>query len=142
MKKTYQKKGSEIERAWHEVDAGSAPLGRMASGVARLLSGKHKSDYTPHLDMGDYVVVTNAKEVRVTGGKEKQKKDYKHSGYPGGFKEVAFSKYKSEQPGKIIELAVSGMLPKNKLRKPRLRRLKVFEGGSHPYKLHNGERTA
>ncbi len=140
--KTYQPKVKDIKREWHLVDAKSQVLGRMASGVVRYLMGKHKVDYAPHIDMGDFVVVINAGKVEVTGRKEKQKVYYKHSGYPGGFKEIAYSKLKKEQPAKIIQLAVRRMLPSNRLRDDRMRRLKVFAGQKHQYgdKFKNQEK--
>jgi len=134
MKKTYQPKQKEMVRAWHLVDARDRVLGRLASEVAQLLMGKGKRAYAPHMDMGDWVVVINAAEVRVTGKKEKQKVYYRHSGYPGGFKEVAFAKLKKEKPERVIELAVSRMLPKNRLQGKRMARLKVFAGEEHKYK--------
>jgi large subunit ribosomal protein L13 len=128
MQKTHQPKAKEVKRERHLVDAQDRVLGRMATEIASLLMGKHKVNYVPHLDMGDFVVVANADQVRVTGKKEKQKVYYKHSGYPGGFKEVAYSKLKKENPQKIIELAVRRMLPDNRLRDKRMARLK-FENG-------------
>jgi large subunit ribosomal protein L13 len=131
--KTYQAKKKDIKRAWHLVDAKGKILGRLASEIAQLLIGKDKITYTPNLDMGDYVVVTNASEVKITGRKRKQKLYQSHSGYPGGFKEVKFERLIKEQPAKVIEYAVSGMLPRNRLHKKRMRRLKVFSGGKHKY---------
>lgn len=109
-------------------------MGRMASDIVKLLMGKHKVNYAPHMDMGDFAVVINAKGVEVSGKKEKKKKYYRHSGYPGGFKEISYSKLKKEQPEKIIELAVKRMLPANRLRDKRMRRLRVFADDKHPYK--------
>jgi large subunit ribosomal protein L13 len=134
--KTYQPTHKDIKREWHLIDAKGKVLGRMATEIAKLLMGKHKKNYSNHMDMGDCVVVINAKDVELTGKKEQQKVYRKHSGYPGGFKEIKFSKLKKEQPEKIIEMAVSGMLPKNRLRDKRLRRLKVFAGDKHPYKTN------
>jgi large subunit ribosomal protein L13 len=131
--KTFQLKGGQIKRDWHLVDVEGKVLGRTATDIARLLSGKHKVTYTPHMDSGDYVVVINAAKVKVTGRKEEQKTYYKHSGFPGGFKAVAFSKLRKEQPEKIIRLAVYGMLPGNRLRNQRMKRLLVFKGVEHPY---------
>lgn len=122
--KTYQTKTAEIKRKEHVLDAEGQVLGRFASRIATLLIGKHKPEYTAHADNGDMVIVKNAKKIVVTGQKEKQKVYQKHSNYPGGFKEVAMSKLRAEQPEKIIELAVSRMLPKNKLLSKRMRRLK------------------
>ena len=131
--KTFQLKGGQIKRVWHLVDVQDKVLGRVATDITRLLSGKNKVTYTPHLDSGDYVVVINAAKVKLTGRKEEQKTYYKHSGYPGGFKEVAFSKLKKEQPEKIIRWAVYGMLAGNRLRNQRMKRLLVFKGEEHPY---------
>ena len=131
--KTYQAKHKDVIRGWHQVDADGKVLGRLASSVAFLLIGKHKPTYTPHMDSGDFVVVTNADKIRLTGKKEKQKVYTSHSGYPGGFKEVKYLKMKKDHPERVIELAVSGMLPKNRLRDDRLRRLKVFVGTEHKY---------
>ena len=132
--KTYQPKAKDIKHNWHLVDAKGQILGRMASKIAQDLMGKQKVDYAPHMDMGDYVVVINADKVEVTGKKEKQKVYYKHSGYPGGFKEISYEKLKREKPGRIIELAVKRMLPANRLRDKRMRRLKIVVGEENPYK--------
>lgn len=132
--KTYQPKHKDIKRNWHMVDAEDAILGRMSTKLATLLMGKHKPIYSDHMDMGDYVVVINAQKVKVTGKKRKQKVYQKHSGYPGGFKEVSFEKMITEHPERVIELAVSRMLPGNRLRDKRMRRLKVFAGANHSYK--------
>lgn len=132
--RTHQPKARDIKRDWHLVDAKDQILGRMASDIVRLLMGKHKVDYAPHMDMGDYVIVINAKNIEVTGKKKKQKKYFSHSGYPGGFKEIAFSKLKKEQPEKIIKLAVKRMLPANRLRDRRMRRLKIFVSDDYPYR--------
>lgn len=132
--KTYQPKQKEVKREWHLINAKSQVLGRMASDIVKYLTGKHKVSYVPHLDMGDYVVVLNAEKVKVTGRKEKQKIYYRHSGYPGGFKEIAYRKLKKEQPEKIIQLAVKRMLPGNRLRDKRMVRLKVVAGEKNPYK--------
>ncbi len=132
--KTYQPKHKDIKRNWHMIDAEDEVLGRMSTKLATLLMGKHKPTYSDHMDMGDYVVVINAQKVKVTGKKRKQKVYQKHSGYPGGFKEVAFEKMITEHPERVIELAVSRMLPGNRLRDKRMRRLKVFAGASHSYK--------
>ena len=133
IKKTYQPKEKDIERAWHLMDAKDKVLGRFASEVAKLLVGKHKVKYAPHLDMGDCVVVINASGIKLTGKKEKQKLYQSHSGFPGGFKEVAYLKMKEDHPERIIEMAVAGMLPKNRLQDKRMRRLKVFAGSEHKY---------
>lgn len=131
--KTYQIKKKDVKRNWHLVDAKEESLGRLASEVAKLLIGKNKVKYTSHLDVGDYVVVVNAANVKITGRKRKQKVYRRHSGYPGGLKEVEFEKLIDQQPEKVIEHAVGGMLPDNRLKAPRMRRLKVFAGEKHTY---------
>ena len=126
--KTYVTKLSDIDRKWHEIDVAGKVLGRQATQIACLLMGKDKSYFTRRMDSGDYVVVTNVSQVRLTGRKEEQK-FYKHySGYPGGQKEIAYKKMLKDHPGKVIHHAVRGMLPKNKLRSRMLKRLFVFAG--------------
>ncbi len=132
--KTYQPKHKDIKRNWHMIDVKDEVLGRMSTGIVKLLMGKHKPTYSDHMDMGDYVVVINAQKVRVTGSKRKQKVYQKHSGYPGGFKEISFEKMITEHPERVIELAVSRMLPNNRLRDKRMRRLKVFAEADHTFK--------
>ena len=132
--KTYQPKAKDVQRNWHLVDAKDEILGRLSTRISQLLMGKHKVKYANHMDMGDYVVVINASKVKLTGKKRDQKVYRGHSGYPGGFKEVTFEKMITEQPEKVIEKAVFGMLPGNRLRDPRMRRLKVFADGNHRYK--------
>ena len=134
MKKTYQPKHKDISRNWHIIDVGGEVLGRMSTQITALLMGKHKPTYSNHMDMGDYVVVVNAQKVKVTGKKREQKVYRKHSGYPGGFKEVSFEKMITEHPERVIELAVSRMLPNNRLRQKRMRRLKVHAGANHAFK--------
>ena len=131
--KTYQPKGKDIKRNWHLLDAKGKVLGRLATEIAIYLMGKHKENYANHLDLGDYVVVINASKVEVTGRKRQQKKYISHSGYPGGLKEVSFMKLITEQPEKVIEHAVAGMLPENRLKQKRMVRLKVFANENHPY---------
>lgn len=131
--KTYQVKSADLKHNWHLIDAEGRILGRLATDAVKLLMGKNKPDYTPHADMGDYVVVTNAAKVKISGNKDKQKVYQKHSGYPGGFKAVKYEKVITEQPAKVIELAVRRMLPNNRLRKLRMNRLKVFAGAQHNY---------
>jgi large subunit ribosomal protein L13 len=133
MFKTYQPKAKEVKRQWHLMDAKDKVLGRFATQVARYLMGKHKPTYSNHMDTGDYVVVINAKGIKVTGRKEKQKVYRSHSGYPGGFKEVKYEKLKAERPEEIIKKAVGGMLPKNRLFAKRIARLKVFSSADHKY---------
>lgn len=132
--KTKAIKKSEIKRSWHFIDAQDKILGRMSTRIAQLLMGKDKPYYISHLDCGDYVVVINAVKIKVTGKKRAQKKYYRHSGYPGGFREITFAQQQALDPRKIIHHAVAGMLPKNKLRAKRLVRLKIFVDEKHPYK--------
>ena len=131
--KTYSTKLTDIKRQWHLFDLQGKILGREATKIAELLIGKNKIYYTPHLDCGDYVVVINADKVRLTGSKEQQKKYYRHSGYPGGLKVVSFQEQMAKDSRKVISLAVSRMLPKNKLQKQRMKRLKIFKGKEHSY---------
>lgn len=131
--KTYQPKANEITRSWHFLDAKGQILGRLATQIAVFLVGKHKVSYVPHLDCGDFVVVTNAKEIKVTGKKESDKIYYRHSGYPGGLRSRTLGEMRKAFPARVIELAVYNMLPKNRLRDERMRRLKVFAGEEHKY---------
>jgi large subunit ribosomal protein L13 len=131
--KTYSTKKKDIGRSWHLIDLKGRVLGRAASKIAQILQGKDKVYYTSHLDCGDWVVAVNAKKIKVTGRKKSQKLYYRHSGYPGGFKQRTFAQLMDKDPRKVIELAVKNMLPKNKLRTQRLRRLKVFAGEDHVY---------
>lgn len=126
-------KKSEIKRSWHLIDVQDQVLGRLAVKIASLLMGKNKPYFVYNLDCGDYVVVINASKVRVTGRKSKQKIYYRHSGYPGGFRETPYAKQMEKDPREIIRHAVLGMLPKNKLRSPRLARLKIFSNEKHSY---------
>ena len=131
--KTYSVKASDIERRWWVVDASGKVLGRLATEVARLLRGKNKPTYSPHLDAGDFVVVVNAAKVRVTGKKAKEKIYYRHSGYPGGLKRVTFTEMQQTSQTRIIEHAVKGMLPHNCQGRAMARRLKVYAGAAHPH---------
>ena len=131
--KTYSQKASEINREWWTIDAASMPLGKLAVVIADKLMGKSKVTYTPHIDNGDYVVVTNAKKIVVTGDKMVQKKYYRHSGYPGGLKELKLEEVIEKDPARAIREAVKGMLPKNKLAAERLKRLRVFDGAEHTH---------
>ncbi len=124
---------SEIARAWHVIDAENAILGRVASQAALILMGKNKPTYTPFLDTGDHVVVLNAAKVRLTGRKEDQKLYRRHTGYPGGLIEVQAKKMRATHPIRLIEAAIAGMLPKNKLGKQMYRKLKVYPGDKHPH---------
>ena len=134
MKKTKVTKASEIKREWHLINAQGKILGRLASQIAKLLMGKDKPYYAPNLDCGDYLVVINAAKIEISGRKRKQKLYRRHSGYPGGFRELTFTQLMKRDPRKIIRYAVTGMLPQNKLRDRRLARLKVFVDDEHPYK--------
>lgn len=131
--KTYFATNETIEHKWYLVDASGKVLGRLATQIAKYLRGKHKPEYTPHADAGDYIIVTNAAQIKVTGNKEKDKMYYRHSGYPGGIKEITFEKLQAKDPIQIIELAVKGMLPKNPLGRAMLRKLKVYAGAEHPH---------
>lgn len=131
--KTYAVKASEIERRWWLVDASDQTLGRLATRVATLLEGKHKPIYSPHLDTGDHVVVVNAAKVRVTGNKLEQKTYYRHSNYPGGLKEESLARLLARRPELVIERAVKGMLPQNRLGRAMFKKLKVYGGPEHPH---------
>ncbi|HLU10301.1 MAG TPA: 50S ribosomal protein L13 [Oceanobacillus sp.] len=131
--KTISAKPESVKRDWYVVDAAGKTLGRLSTEIARRLRGKHKTEFTPHVDTGDYIVVVNAEKVRVTGTKAKDKKYYRHSGYPGGLKTMAFEKMIDHAPERVIELAVTGMMPKNSLGRAMLGKLKVYAGSSHPH---------
>jgi large subunit ribosomal protein L13 len=131
--KTYSQKSAEVTRKWVQLDASEAPLGRLATTIAKYLIGKYKPTYTAHVDGGDYVVVTNAGKLVVTGNKLEDKKYYHHSGYPGGIKERTLAEQIQRDPTKVIYDAVAGMLPKNKLHDDRMNRLKVFAGSEHAH---------
>ena len=133
MTKTYSIKASDIERQWHTIDASGEVLGRLATRAAKLLMGKHKPMFCRNLDVGDFVVVTNADKVKVTGDKARQKMYYRHSGYPGGLKSISLEKMMQTHPTRVIEYAVKGMLPRNKLSAGMMKRLKVYAGDSHPH---------
>ena len=135
--KTYSQKSAEIKREWWVIDAAALPLGKLAVVVADKLMGKSKVTYTPHIDNGDYVVVTNAKNLVVTGDKKLQKKYYRHSGYPGGIKELRLEEVIEKDATRAIREAVKGMLPKNKLSADRMKRLRVFEGTEHIHEAQN-----
>jgi len=131
--KTFSAKSHEVKRDWLVVDASDKVLGRLATEIARRLRGKHKAEYTPHVDTGDYIIVTNAEKVTVTGRKFTDKMYYRHSEYPGGIKSDSFQKLQARNPVRIIELAVKGMLPKNPLGREMYRKLKVYTGSEHPH---------
>lgn len=131
QQKTYTPRVSEIERSWWVVDAADLPLGRLASEIATILRGKHKPQFTPHLDVGDHVIVINAEKVAVTSGKSEKKIYYRHSGFPGGIKAESFEALQERRPEAIIERAVRGMLPKNRLGRQMFRKLRVYAGPDH-----------
>ncbi len=135
--KTYSQKGSEVSREWWVIDASVLPLGKLAVVIADKLMGKSKVTYTPHVDNGDYVVVTNAKKLVVTGNKMTDKKYYRHSGFPGGLTELKLEEVIEKNPALAIKEAVKGMLPKNKLAADRLGRLRIFEGAEHAHTAQN-----
>ena len=135
--KTYSQKSAEVKREWWVIDASTMPLGKLAVVIADKLMGKSKVTYTPHIDNGDYVVVVNAKDVVVTGNKMVDKKYYRHSGYPGGLKELRLEEVLEKDPARVITQAVKGMLPKNKLAAERLKRLRVFAGAEHAHTAQN-----
>jgi len=137
--KTFSLKKEEIDRKWYIVDAKGQILGRLASKVATILRGKHKETYTPHLDMGDHVVVVNASKIHVTGRKEEQKTYYHHTGYPGGLKAETFNKLLQKDPEKIIRSAVWGMLPHNRLGRKMIKKLKVYSELDHPHQAQQPE---
>ena len=131
--KTYSIKADEINKDWFLADAENKALGRLASKVAQILKGKHKPTYTPHMDMGDFVVVVNAEKIRVSGNKEMQKTYFSHSGYPGGTKEVDLYTMRRRHPERVIQNAVKGMLPHNRLGRQMMRNLKIYSGPDHPH---------
>lgn len=133
--KTFSAKMQEVEktRDWFVIDAKDKTLGRVSTEIVKLLLGKHKPIFTPHADTGDFVVVINAKEIRLSGNKEQAKSYFRHTGYVGNEKHIALTEVREKHPERIIEHAVSGMLPKNKLRARRLKRLKIFVGGEHTH---------
>lgn len=131
--KTFSAKPREVRREWFVIDATDKVLGRLAAEVARRLRGKHKAEFTPHVDTGDYIVVVNAGKIRVTGDKARQKRYFRHSTYPGGIHETSFGKMQERFPGRALELAVKGMLPKGPLGYAMLKKLKVYAEGEHPH---------
>jgi large subunit ribosomal protein L13 len=137
--KTVSMRAQDVQRSWLVVDAENETLGRLATEVARRLRGKHKPEYTPHVDTGDYVIVVNADKVRVTGKKTTDKIYYRHSGYPGGIKAISFEHLLAKHPERIIEKAVKGMLPRNPLGRAMFRKLKVYAGGEHPHSAQQPE---
>jgi large subunit ribosomal protein L13 len=131
--KTYSPKPRDIERRWYVIDASGAILGRLASEAAAILRGKHKPIFAPHMDTGDHVIVVNAREVRLTGGKEEKKVAYRHSGYPGGLTETKYARLLQQKPHWAVEKAIKGMLPKNRLGRAMGRKLQVYPGPDHPH---------
>lgn len=139
--KTYSQKPSEISRRWILIDASEAPLGRVSTVIAKYLSGKYKPTFTPHMDGGDYVVVINAKNTVVTGDKEEGKVYHRHSGFPGGITSETVRERREKYPERIIQAAVKGMLPKNKLSADRMARLRVFAGSDHAHTAQTPEKV-
>jgi len=129
--KTYSAKPLEVERKWILIDAKGQTLGRLATVVANILRGKNKPEYTPHIDTGDFVIVINAKDIKISGNKPTQKFYYSHSGYPGGFKKISFEHLLAKSPEKVIEKAIRGMLPHNRLGRQQFKKLNVYAGSEH-----------
>ena len=142
LQRTFSPKPSEVERSWFVVDATDVPLGRLASGVAQVLRGKNKPTYAPHIDGGDHVIVVNAEKVHVSGSKERETIYYRHSGYPGGLRALTLSEIREAHPERIIEIAVKGMLPKNRLGRQMYTKLKVYAGPDHPHAAQKPEPLA
>ena len=139
--KTFSQKPADVTREWILIDAASAPLGRVATEIAKYLTGKYKPTFTPHTDGGDYVVVINAEKTVVTGNKETDKIYYHHSGFPGGIKDATLAEIREKFPERIIETAVKGMLPKNKLSPERMNRLRVFAGETHTHEAQKPKKV-
>jgi large subunit ribosomal protein L13 len=140
--KTYSAKPTDVVRKWYVIDASEAPLGRISTRIATLLTGKGKPMFTSHIDCGDHVVVINAANLVVTGEKETDKMYYRHSGYVGNLKEATLREKQTKKPGEVVRLAVKGMLPKNKLVDERLKRLKIYAGSEHPHAPQNPEKVS
>jgi large subunit ribosomal protein L13 len=136
--KTYSTKAADIQHQWHVLDASGQTLGKLATRAATLLLGKHKPIFSPNLDTGDFVVIVNAEKVSFSGNKEEKKLYYRHSGYPGGLKKVTLREMQKADPTRVITRAVSGMLPANKLRAVRMKKLKVYVGEAHPHLAQTG----
>ena len=141
MKTTFMANPNTIERKWYVVDAEGKTLGRLAAEVAKVLRGKNKPTFTPHVDTGDHVIVVNAEKIRVTGKKLEQKEYFRHSGYPGGSRFTKLSMMLEKQPERVVEMAVRGMLPKNKLQDERMKRLKVYKGSEHNHAAQKPEKV-
>src|SRR5665811_646295 len=133
LQRTFTPTPADIERSWYVVDAEGVPLGRLASEVAQILRGKHKAKFAPHMDMGDFVIVVNADKVVVTGNKETEKVYYRHSGYPGGLRANTLGQLRTDHPDRLVTNAVRGMVPKNRLGRQVLTKLKVYAGPAHPH---------
>ncbi len=139
LQRTFSPKPSDINRSWYVIDADNVPLGRLASEIAQILRGKNKPTYAPHMDGGDFVIVVNAEKIHVSGNKEIEKIYYRHSGYPGGLRADTLSKVRKDHPERLIEAAVRGMLPKNRLGRQIFRKLKVYAGPDHPHAAQTPE---
>ena len=135
--KSYMARPLEVERKWHVIDAEGQTLGRLASEIARLLRGKNKAQYTPHVDSGDFVVVVNAEKVVVTGRKAEQKVYRRHTGYPGGLKETSYEQMLARKPTEILRKAVHGMMPRTRLARKQFKKLKIYAGPEHPHDAQN-----
>ena len=140
--KTYSTKINDVERKWHVLDASDRTLGKLATEAASLLMGKHKPIYSPNLDTGDNVIVFNAAKVQVTGDKLKKKQYYRHSGYPGGFKSISLEKMMQDNPTRVVELAIKGMLPRTRLGAQMLKKLRVYSDESHPHRAQVAQPVA
>ncbi|TDO84828.1 LSU ribosomal protein L13P [Halanaerobium saccharolyticum] len=136
---TYMANNQTVERDWYVVDAADKTLGRLASEIAQYIRGKHKPTFTPHVDMGDYVIVVNAEKIKLTGKKWDDKKHYSHTNYPGGINEITYRELRAKNPEFIIEKAVKGMLPHNKLGRKMVKKLKVYSGPNHPHQAQQPE---
>jgi large subunit ribosomal protein L13 len=139
MQTTFMAKPNSVEAKWYVIDAAGQTLGRLASEVASIIRGKHKPQFTPHVDTGDFVIVINAEKIQLTGKKWHQKKYYRHSKYPGGLKVTTAAQMRDKNPARLIELAVHGMLPKNRLGEKLKHKLKVYAGSEHPHAAQNPE---
>ena len=139
MSTTFMAKPQDVERKWYVVDAEGKTLGRLATQVAAILRGKHKPTFTPHVDCGDYVIIVNAEKIKVTGKKAAEKVYYRHSGYPGGQKAITFEQMIARRPVRVLELAIKGMLPHNRLGRQMYRKLKVYAGPEHPHAAQKPE---
>jgi large subunit ribosomal protein L13 len=140
--KTFSAKAQDVVHDWYLVDGTNAILGRMASQIALRLRGKHKAEFTPHVDTGDFIVVVNADKIRVTGNKAEDKKYFRHSGYPGGISETTFEKMQHKFPGRALEIAVKGMLPKGPLGYAMIKKLKIYAGDTHPHSAQQPKNLA